>query len=107
MEAGPPNVVREAMRPFWSLALFAALTGTVGGLAAAWLLATVNQGLTGANDGIWSLLGSFVGLGVVSVGGALDGTAQDELHKHARHRSSGCRSQARRLAPTGWPALQL
>ncbi len=82
MEARPPNVVREAMRllqPFWPLALFAALAGTVGGLATAWLLATVNRGLTGANEDIWPLLGGFVGLGVVSVSGTATAGALNSI----------------------------
>lgn len=62
------NEVFVLLRPFWPLVLFATCVGILGGLATAWLLATINTGLhTEVNT--THLLLSFVGLCVLSVCG--------------------------------------
>jgi putative ATP-binding cassette transporter len=52
-----------------ALALFGTGVGILSGLATAWLLATINRGLHDPDGGTWPLITSFVGLGVLSVGG--------------------------------------
>ncbi len=60
--------------PFWPVTLLATVTGMLSGLATAWLLATINQGLH-APDGITAgLLLRFAALCLLSVaGGAVAG----------------------------------
>lgn len=61
--------VLNLLRPFLPLTLFATLMGAVSGLSTAWLLATINRGLH-AGDGITdSLLLTFAGLCVLTLGG--------------------------------------
>ncbi len=68
---GVRSLLREVVRlllPFWPLVLFATGVGIVSGLATAWLLATINEGLH-AGGVSWGLLARFAGLCVLSVGG--------------------------------------
>ncbi|HMO31110.1 cyclic peptide export ABC transporter [Enterovirga sp.] len=68
---GAGTLLREVvrlLRPFWPLVAFATAVGILGGLATAWLLATINAGLH-EGEATWSLLARFAGLCVLSVGG--------------------------------------
>jgi putative ATP-binding cassette transporter len=56
------------LRPFWPLVVFATVIGTLSGLATAWLLATINEGLH-AGEVTWGLLVRFTALCVLSVVG--------------------------------------
>ncbi|MDR6903804.1 cyclic peptide export ABC transporter [Rhizobium miluonense] len=57
------------LRPFWPLAAFATAIGILGGLASAWLLATINSSLHDADGFTVPLLARFAGLCALSVGG--------------------------------------
>jgi putative ATP-binding cassette transporter len=62
--------VLSLLRPFWAITVFATVVGTLSGLATAWLLATINEGLH-APDGISAgLLLRFAGLCAISVVGS-------------------------------------
>ncbi len=71
------HVLQEALRllrPFWPIMLFSTVMGALGGLATAWLLATINMSLHSGNGITASLLVRFVGLCILSVcGGAIAG----------------------------------
>ncbi len=71
-------LARAALRllqPFLALAVFGTCAGALGGIATAWLLATINGALHQPDDAAWSLLAGFAGLCALSVGGtALAGT---------------------------------
>ncbi|WP_158816878.1 cyclic peptide export ABC transporter [Methylocapsa sp. S129] len=58
------------LRPFWILTLFGTAVGALSGLATAWLLATINRGLHDPQGATWTLLAEFLGLCLLSVGGA-------------------------------------
>ncbi len=60
--------VFRLLRPFWPLVSFATSIGILSGLATAWLLATINEGLHGGGA-TWELLARFAGLCLLSVGG--------------------------------------
>ncbi len=71
-------LAREALRllrPFLVVAIFGTFVGALGGIATAWLLATINGALHHPDDATWSLLAIFAGLCALSVGGtAIAGT---------------------------------
>lgn len=73
------QILREALRllrPFWPLIVTATVVGVIGGLATAWLLATINAGLHSADGFTWPLLARFAGLCMLSVlGTAFSGAA--------------------------------
>jgi putative ATP-binding cassette transporter len=58
------------LRPFWSVAVFSTVMGALGGIATAWLLATINTGLHAAAGIDLSLLLRFTALCLLSVGGS-------------------------------------
>ncbi len=62
--------VLHLLRPFWPITLFSTVMGTLGGLATAWLLATINTSLHSGDGVTISLLARFAGLCVLSVGGS-------------------------------------
>ncbi len=77
-----PALIRKAirlLRPFWPLALIATGTGTLSGLATTFLLATINRGLHAEGGAAWSLLASFAGLCILSVGGSALGGALNSI----------------------------
>ncbi|WP_267548961.1 cyclic peptide export ABC transporter [Rhizobium rhizogenes] len=57
------------LRPFLVLMVIATIIGIVGGLATAWLLSAINDGLHGDEGVTWQLLARFAALCAVSVGG--------------------------------------
>jgi putative pyoverdin transport system ATP-binding/permease protein len=61
--------VTRLLRPFWPLVLFATAIGILGGLATAWLLATINIGLRGGDGITEPVLLRFAGLCLLSVCG--------------------------------------
>ncbi|NEI72152.1 cyclic peptide export ABC transporter [Rhizobium lusitanum] len=63
------GVVFRLLRPFWPVVVFATVVGILGGLATAWLLATINAGLHDGDTISFSLLARFAGLCVLSVAG--------------------------------------
>ncbi|WP_412066549.1 cyclic peptide export ABC transporter [Rhizobium sp. SYY.PMSO] len=63
------GVVLGLLRPFWPVVTFATVIGILGGLATAWLLATINAGLHDGDGVTFSLLARFAGLCVLSVAG--------------------------------------
>lgn len=71
--ASAPSLLREVfrlLRPFWTVTAISMVAGTVGGLAAAWLLATINTSLHSGDGVTVSLLARFAGLCLLSVGGS-------------------------------------
>ncbi len=69
----PPGLLREVLRllrPFWPVTLLSTVMGALGGLATAWLLATINTSLNSGEGVTMSLLYRFAGLCVISVGGS-------------------------------------
>ncbi|GAB4065102.1 cyclic peptide export ABC transporter [Ancylobacter sonchi] len=60
------EVVR-LLRPFWPIAMGATLAGVAGGLATAWLLATINAALHAPGGAGLPLLAAFAGLCFVAV----------------------------------------
>jgi putative pyoverdin transport system ATP-binding/permease protein len=68
------DLVRESLRllrPFWPMAVFATLMGTLSGLATAWLLATINTALYSNGKLAAGLLTTFVGLVVLTLAGEI------------------------------------
>ncbi|TXI12464.1 MAG: cyclic peptide export ABC transporter [Rhizobium sp.] len=63
------GVVLGLLLPFWPVVTFATVVGILGGLATAWLLATINAGLHDGDGITFSLLARFAGLCVLSVAG--------------------------------------
>lgn len=64
------GTVLRLLRPFWAIMVFVTILGTLGGLSAAWLLATINTSLhTGAGFSLPLAL-RFAALCVLSVGGS-------------------------------------
>lgn len=69
-----PGILRESMRwlrPFWKLAVFATVAGTLSGFATAWLLATINQALHAPGGATAALLWTFAGLCLLTIGSAI------------------------------------
>jgi putative ATP-binding cassette transporter len=67
-----PAVLRDALlmiRPFWPIAAFATAAGALGGLASAWLLATINAGLHAQQGFTLPLALRFACFCALSVGG--------------------------------------
>ncbi|MCV9941138.1 cyclic peptide export ABC transporter [Boseaceae bacterium BT-24-1] len=59
------------LHPFWRLIAFATALGAIGGLATAWLLATINDALHTQSSMALAGLAAFAGLALLSVGGHL------------------------------------
>ncbi|MGV6873470.1 cyclic peptide export ABC transporter [Pseudochelatococcus sp. B33] len=59
------------LRPFWPIALFATVMGTLSGLATAWLLATINRALFADGDITAALMWTFTGLVVLTLAGEI------------------------------------
>ena len=57
------------LRPFLVLMVIATIIGIIGGLATAWLLSAINDGLHGDEGVTWQLLARFAALCAISVGG--------------------------------------
>ncbi len=73
--SGGPNsgffrAIFRLLRPFWLMTLFATLIGAASGLATAWLLATINEGLHASQGVTLALLLRFAGLCALSVSGS-------------------------------------
>lgn len=67
-----PRLLNEALRllaPFWGISLLATSAGALGGLATAWLLATVNAGLHAPGGPGLPMLLRFAALCLLSVAG--------------------------------------
>lgn len=58
------------LRPFWPVTLFSTLVGTLGGLATAWLLASINRALHEPDGFTGSLALQFLGLCILSIAGS-------------------------------------
>lgn len=84
-EAPPPPVKlgREMLRlfrPFWPLSLFSTVMGVVAGLATAWLLATINDGLHAPNGISGVTILTFIGLCALTlVGNAISGVGNSVI----------------------------
>lgn len=68
--AGLHSEVFRLLRPFWGVTAASTVVGALGGLATAWLLATVNASLHSGEGATMSLLARFAGLCALSVGGS-------------------------------------
>ncbi len=62
--------VFRLLRPFWGITLFSTAMGALGGLATAWLLATINTSLHSGDGVTFSLCMRFAALCLLSVGGS-------------------------------------
>ncbi|HWB50382.1 MAG TPA: cyclic peptide export ABC transporter [Stellaceae bacterium] len=69
-DSGLFREIFRLLRPFWPVTLFATAAGTLSGLATAWLLATINDGLHAAGGVTTGLLLRFAGLCALVVSGS-------------------------------------
>ena len=82
MSTGPMATLSESfriLRPFWPMAAFATLAGSLSGLASAALLATINRAVHTQGEVLLGILATFAGLSIVSVAGEFFGNLGNNL----------------------------